>query len=121
MIITKRNLVYVLILLCPLVGTVLPLAFSESSVYFSEAEFDPNGVILSVADYAWVGDGLFYATDPNGNVSPIVEICGTDFRITIDCSSGKVTLPEGMPVDEASRKFWLTLEEVFPQVFGERL
>ena len=45
--------------------------------------------------------------------------CG-DGEIVIDTTTGKVTLPEGMPLDKAAREFWLCLEKVYPEMFPKK-
>ena len=38
--------------------------------------------------------------------------------VTIDCSTGEVTIEEGINMNAASIKFWRTLERSYPYLFG---
>lgn len=36
--------------------------------------------------------------------------------IQVNCKTGEVKLPDGMKIDEASRKFWIGMAEAYPGV-----
>lgn len=37
--------------------------------------------------------------------------------VTIDTSTGEITIEEGVNMSDASRKFWRTLEQAYPYLF----
>lgn len=55
------------------------------------------------ADSNWVSDEVHFIAGP----------------VDVNCSTGEVVIAEGADISAASVKFWRSLEDAYPRLFGE--
>lgn len=61
-------------------------------------------------DLTWVGTSSFSIT---GSQLKATHLTFAECGISVDLSTGKVKIPEGLDLDEASRQFWNAVEKNF--------